>query len=48
VPAGFVGDGLPVGLQIVGRRYAEATVLRLARAYEAVAGEPVRPAAPFG
>ena len=45
VPAGFVGDGLPVGLQIVGRRYDDATVLRLARAYEAVVGEPVRPAA---
>jgi aspartyl-tRNA(Asn)/glutamyl-tRNA(Gln) amidotransferase subunit A len=48
VPAGFVGDNLPVGLQIVGRRYDETTVLRLARAYEAASPPPVRPPAPFG
>ncbi len=35
VPAGFTHDGLPVGLQIVGRRFAEATVLRAAACYEA-------------
>ena len=35
VPAGFTGDGLPVGLQIVGRRFADATVLRVAAAFEA-------------
>ena len=34
VPCGFTDDGLPVGLQIVGRAYEEATVLRAARAYE--------------
>lgn len=34
VPAGWA-DGLPVGLQIVGRRYAEALVLRAAAAFEA-------------
>lgn len=33
VPCGFV-DGLPVGLALVGRRFAEATVLRLAHAYQ--------------
>ena len=37
VPCGFTGDGLPVGLQIVGRRGADATVLRAAAAFEAVA-----------
>jgi aspartyl-tRNA(Asn)/glutamyl-tRNA(Gln) amidotransferase subunit A len=35
VPAGFTDDGLPVGLQIVGRRHADATVLAAAAAFEA-------------
>ncbi|MBI2170917.1 MAG: amidase [Chloroflexi bacterium] len=34
VPCGFDADGLPVGLQIVGRAFDEATVLRVAYAYE--------------
>ena len=34
VPCGFTSDGLPVGLQIVGRNYDEATVLRAAYSYE--------------
>jgi aspartyl-tRNA(Asn)/glutamyl-tRNA(Gln) amidotransferase subunit A len=34
VPAGFTPAGLPVGLQIVGRRLAEVTVLQAARAFE--------------
>ncbi len=33
VPCGFV-EGLPVGLQLVGRPFEEATVLRVAYAYE--------------
>jgi len=36
VPSGFSGDGLPVSIQLVGRRFDDATVLRLARAYERV------------
>lgn len=36
VPCGFTHDGLPVGLQIIGRRYADATVLRAATAFEEV------------
>jgi aspartyl-tRNA(Asn)/glutamyl-tRNA(Gln) amidotransferase subunit A len=34
VPCGFTRNGLPVGLQIVGRRFADATVLRAAAAFE--------------
>lgn len=37
VPGGFTRDGLPVGLQIVGRRRQEAAVLRAAAAFEAAA-----------
>ena len=32
VPCGFV-DGLPIGLQIIGRRLEDATVMRAAQAY---------------
>jgi amidase len=43
VPAGL-SDGLPVGLMIVGRRGADGTCLRVARAYEsAVGGFPAPP-----
>jgi amidase len=35
VPAGWTADGLPVGLQIVGRRWGEAAVMRAAAALEA-------------
>ncbi|MBN9758186.1 Amidase [Pseudonocardia sp. Ae406_Ps2] len=44
VPAGLV-DGLPVGLMIVGRRFDDATVLRVAHTFEqAVGGFPAPPA----
>ena len=36
VPSGFTGDGLPIGMQIVGPMHADALVLRAARAYERV------------
>ena len=35
VPAGVTDDGLPVGLQIVGRRNADRTVLAASAAFEA-------------
>jgi aspartyl-tRNA(Asn)/glutamyl-tRNA(Gln) amidotransferase subunit A len=34
VPCGWTQEGLPVGLQIVGRRFADATVLRVAHQFE--------------
>ncbi|MFT4393710.1 amidase [Gordonia lacunae] len=37
VPSGFA-DGLPTGAQFVGARHQDATVLRVAAAYEAAAG----------
>jgi amidase len=37
VPAGFTRDGLPVGIQIVGRRRQESAVLAAAAAFEAAA-----------
>jgi amidase len=37
VPCGFTRSGLPVGLQIVGRRRQESAVLRAAAAFEAAA-----------
>ncbi|MGH8067444.1 MAG: amidase [Candidatus Entotheonellia bacterium] len=36
VPCGFTSDGLPIGLQIVGRRFDEVTVLRASAAFEVV------------
>jgi aspartyl-tRNA(Asn)/glutamyl-tRNA(Gln) amidotransferase subunit A len=36
VPAGWTTDGLPVGLQVVGRRWEEAVVLRACAAFEAL------------
>ena len=38
VPVGLDGDGLPIGLQIIGRMREEATVLRVARAVELLQG----------
>ncbi len=38
VPCGFTGGGLPFGLQVIGRPFQEATVLRIGQAYEAIAG----------
>ncbi|HZQ38509.1 MAG TPA: amidase [Dehalococcoidia bacterium] len=36
LPCGFTRAGLPIGLQLVGRPFDEATVLRAGRAYERV------------
>ena len=34
LPCGFDGDGLPIGMQIIGKPFDEATILRVAHAYE--------------
>jgi len=39
VPCGRTGPGLPVGLQLIGRAWDEATVLRLGAAFEAARAE---------
>jgi aspartyl-tRNA(Asn)/glutamyl-tRNA(Gln) amidotransferase subunit A len=36
VPCGFSDQGLPVGFQLIGRPFDEATIFRIASAYEAV------------
>jgi aspartyl-tRNA(Asn)/glutamyl-tRNA(Gln) amidotransferase subunit A len=33
-PAGFDPAGLPIGVQLVGRHFDEATILRLAHAFQ--------------
>ena len=43
VPCGFDRHGLPVGLQIVGSRRGDLTVLQLAHQYERAAGSRARP-----
>ena len=43
VPMGLSNDGLPMGLQVVGQALADATVLRIARAYERAADWNLRP-----
>ena len=42
VPAGFTTDGLPVGLQIVGRHHDEWPVLQMAHAFERASSIPRR------
>jgi len=42
VPCGLTGDGRPVGMQIIGRRLRDDSVLEAAAAYQSVAGELFR------
>jgi aspartyl-tRNA(Asn)/glutamyl-tRNA(Gln) amidotransferase subunit A len=46
IPCGLTGTGLPIGLQIVGPLYADARVLRAARAFETTQPERRPPLAP--
>ena len=45
IPCGLTSDGLPIGLQMVGPMFGDATVLRAARAFESVMPIPRPPAA---
>lgn len=36
IPAGFTEDNIPVGLQIIGRRYSDSTLLSFAKKYEEI------------
>ena len=36
MPCGFSGDNLPIGLQLVGKPFDEATILRAAHQYQLV------------
>jgi len=36
IPGGFTQTGLPIGLQLIGRAFDEATLLRVAHAYQQV------------
>ncbi len=42
VPCGYTGEGLPVGVQFLGKPFDEPTVLRVGHAYEQHAGLPAR------
>ena len=35
VPAGFTSDGLPIGLELIGRPFEEPTLIAMAAGYEA-------------
>jgi aspartyl-tRNA(Asn)/glutamyl-tRNA(Gln) amidotransferase subunit A len=44
VPAGLSGEGLPLGLQLIGRAFDEATLLKVGQVVEAAAGFTAKPA----
>jgi aspartyl-tRNA(Asn)/glutamyl-tRNA(Gln) amidotransferase subunit A len=46
LPCGLAGNGLPVGLQLVGKAFDEATVLRTAYAFESNVGPLPKPNLP--
>ena len=47
IPVGFFDNGMPVGLQLIGRPRGEAALLSIARAIELVMGGPMKPIDPI-
>ena len=45
VPMGYTRGALPAGLQVLGRRYAEGALIRIAYGYEQATGHRRAPAA---
>ena len=43
INCGFTSDGLPIGLQIIGRRFDDVGVLQLAMAFEEIRAGEARP-----
>ena len=43
VPTGLTADGLPLGLQVIGKAFDEATVLKVGRSLEQAAGFTAKP-----
>ena len=39
IPCGFDNKGLPIGMQLIGNKFKEATILNAANVYEKAAGE---------
>ncbi len=48
VPCGFSAKGMPIGMQLIGNTFCEATILNAAWQYENVAGAEVFKSADFG
>ena len=48
MPVGFGDDGLPMGVQLIGKPHGDLAVLQLARAYERIGVGPSRSLAPGG
>jgi aspartyl-tRNA(Asn)/glutamyl-tRNA(Gln) amidotransferase subunit A len=38
VPCGFGADGMPVGMQLIGPKWSESTLLTVAKCYETAKG----------
>ena len=45
MPAGLNSEGLPLGLQLIGKAFDEATLFRVGEVIEKAAGATPRPAA---
>jgi len=37
IPCGWSSEGLPIGMQIIGKRFDEVTVLQVSKAFEEIA-----------